>query len=135
MRTAFVTAALAAAAITGAGAILAAPAQDRPGQISQARVFVENHGRGEAVPVIVHEVATPGPIAVQVTGTPAVSIVPATVVQTRAVRQQWEYRTLDVAREPDAAAALSKAGADGWETTGLQLSDRAGAPIVLKRPR
>jgi hypothetical protein len=125
-------------AAVAAGVMLGAPGgqgQERPGQIGQAKVWIENRGRSEAVPIILEEVAASAPINVQVSGTPTVAIAPATVVQTRLARQQWEYRTVDLEREQDPAAALSRAGAEGWETTGIQLLNRAGAPVVMKRPK
>ena len=70
-----------AVAIVAAGVLLAASrgqGQDRPGQIGQAKVWIENHGRGEAVPIVVEEVAASASINV------------------RASRQVWEYRTLDL---------------------------------------
>ena len=121
--------------ITAGGAMLAAPGQDRPGVIGQARVLVENRGRADAVPVVLQDVMTPSPISVQVAGTPTVALAAASVVQARLARQQWEYRALDLEREQDPAAALSRAGAEGWETTGIQLLNRAGAPVVMKRPK
>jgi len=140
MRTGLAVAALGGVVLTLGGALLAAPGkeaqgQDRPGQISQAKVWVENRGRNEAVPVILQEVMTPTPLGVQVIGTPTVTIAPATTVQARLVRQQWEYRTINTPSGPEAAGVLSAAGADGWETTGIVLSSQAGSPIVLKRPR
>lgn len=123
--------------ITAGGAMLAAPAgssQDRPGQISQARVFVENHERNEAIPVVLQEVTTPTPLGVQVIGTPTVAVSPATVVQARLVRQPWEYRTIRIAAGQDATGALAAAGAEGWEATGIQ-PDSSGVLVVLKRPR
>src|SRR4051812_8961165 len=90
-----------AAAVLGAGvtagAMLAAQGaqgQDRPGVIGQARVFVENRGGGEAVPVVLQNVLTPAPIGVTLAGTPTVAIAPASVVQARLARQQWEYRSV-----------------------------------------
>ena len=95
MRTALALAALGGVALTAGGAMVAAPGQtDRPGQISQAKVWVENRGRHEAVPVAIHDVMTSTPIGVQVIGTPTVTIAPSNVVQARLVRQQWEYRTI-----------------------------------------
>jgi len=125
-------------AALAAGVMLAASGgqgQDRPGQIGQAKVWIENHGRAEAVPIILEEVAASAPINVQVTGTPTVAIAPASVVQARLARQQWEYRTLTLQPGQDPAAALSGPGADGWETTGVQLTAPAGNVVVLKRPR
>ena len=140
MRTGLAVAALGGVVLTLGGALLAAPGkeaqgQDRPGQISQAKVWVENRGRNEAVPVILQEVMTPTPLGVQVIGTPTVTIAPATTVQARLVRQQWEYRTINTPSGPDAAGVLSAAGADGWEATGIVLSNQSGSPVVVKRPR
>ena len=138
MRRGLAIGALSGVVLIGSGAMLASPGQagqDRPGQISQAKVWVENRGRNEAVLVILQEVMTPTPLGVQVIGTPTVTIAPATTVQARLVRQQWEYRTINTPSGPDAAGVLSASGADGWETTGIVLSSQAGSPIVLKRPR
>jgi hypothetical protein len=129
---------LAAAVLGGgvaAGVMLTAQGQDRPGAIGQARVFVENHGRSDAVPVVLQDVMTPTPIGVQVIGTPTVAIAQASAVQARLVRQQWEYRTVTLLAGQDPAAALSGPGADGWEATGVQLTAPAGNMVVLKRPR
>ena len=136
MRTALALAALGAVVAVAGGAMLAAPGQaDRPGQIAQNKVWVENRGRGEAVPVAIQEVTTAAPIGVQVIGTPTVMIAASNVVQARLVRQQWEYRTIAIPSAEDAARLLSAAGADGWETTGIVLSNQAGSPLVLKRLR
>jgi hypothetical protein len=51
--------------MTAGAAILAAPGQDRPGQSTQARVWIENRGRHEAVPVVLEEVTRPMPIKVE----------------------------------------------------------------------
>ena len=48
--------------------------QERPGvRSARQRVWIENRGRAEAVPIILQEVMTPTPIGVQVTGTPTVA--------------------------------------------------------------
>jgi hypothetical protein len=136
MRTAFALAALGGIVASAGGAMLAAPGQaDRPGQIAQNKVWVENRGRGEAVPVAIQEVTTGTPIGVQVIGTPTVMIAPSNVVQARLVRQQWEYRTITIPPGADTARVLTTAGADGWETTGIVLSNQAGSPLVMKRLR
>jgi len=109
-------------AVVATGVMLAAPGaqgQDRPGQIGQAKVWIENRGRAEAVPIILEEVAASSPIN----------------VQARRARQQWEYRTLTLQPGPDPAVALSALGADGWETTGVQLAALPPNVVVLKRPR
>jgi hypothetical protein len=135
MRTGLAAAALGGVVLTGS-AMLAAPGQqDRPGQISQAKVWVENRGRGEAVPVAIQDVTTSAPIGVQVIGTPTVTIAPSTLLQARLVRQVWDYRTINVPSPQDAERLLSAAGADGWEATGAQVATPTGNLLVLKRPR
>jgi hypothetical protein len=128
-----------AAAVLGAGvtagAMVAAQGQDRPGVIGQARVFVENRGGGEAVPVVLQNVLTPAPIGVTLAGTPTVALAPASVVQARLARQQWEYRSVALQPGQDPAAALSTLGADGWEVAGVVPVGTSGAALVLKRPR
>ena len=109
-------------AVAATGVMLAAPGaqgQDRPGQIGQAKVWIENRGRAGAVPIILEEVAASSPIN----------------VQARRARQQWEYRTLTLQPGPDPAVALSALGADGWETTGVQVAALPPNVVVLKRPR
>jgi hypothetical protein len=132
--------------LSAAAGPLAAPAQDavaRPGDPTKARVWVENRDPSEALPVVVHEVATPvsvqvvgpAPVTVQVAGTPTVAIAPTTTVQARLVRQPWEYRTINVKSPQDMATLLATAGAEGWEATGVQAANQAGIAILLKRPK
>jgi hypothetical protein len=136
MRLAIALATLGGIVFSAGGAILAAPGQqDRPGQIGRNMVWVENHGRSQAVPVAIQDVLTSTPIAVQVTGTPIVTIASASVVQARLVRQAWEYRIIDIAAGQDASPMLSTAGADGWEASGVQFTSPLGTGLVLKRPR
>src|SRR5262245_9091725 len=77
---------------------LAAPAQDgtlRPGQSTQARVWIENRGAGEAIPVVVQPSGSDGPLRVVVTGAAPTAI--NGIVQTRVSRVMWEYRTVVIA--------------------------------------
>ena len=121
------------AAMTGgiaSAAMLAAPGQDRPGQMSQNRVFIENRNRTDAIPVVVQEGI------VQIAGMPVVALAPATTVLVRSVTQAWAYRTVTVMPGVDPAVALDAAGRDGWETTGLQFPGASqGIALLLKRPR
>lgn len=121
--------------LAGGVAIVASSAQDstaQPGQPTRARVWVQNQGKTEAVPVTLQNVATDvPPLRVQLSGTPTVTI----PVQSRVVRQVWEYRNLNIGPGEDPAIVLNTAGEDGWETTGLTLAGRVGTTIVLKRPR
>lgn len=106
-----------------------AVAQDRgpqPGQATQARVFIENRGEAQAVPVAV----MPG-ARMAVTG--PVTLDPSTVVNAHAVRQSWEYEVLAVPAGSN-AAALTAAGAQGWEAVGV-ISPAPNVVVLMKRPR
>ena len=124
------TCAITALAVGIAGvAMLAAPGQDRPGQIAQNRVFIDNRDKADAIPVVVQEGS------VQIAGT--VALAPATTVLVRAATQAWAYRTVIVTPGVDPAVALDSVGRDGWEPTGLQftVAGQPGIALLLKRPR
>ena len=134
------------ALIVAGTSILAAPAQVVPGQttsqagqMTEARVYIQNRGRGQAVPV---ELDSPlrvqmieSPLRVQViNGDPSMRVNPVMVAETRKV---WEYETIVIpAGAPANVAALFNAqGANGWETTGISLPAADGMTVLLKRPR
>jgi hypothetical protein len=122
-------------ALSAGSAILAAP-QVRPGEMTQARVWVENRGSAEAVPTIIESMSVDArPLRVQVIGTPAVALIPSTVVQARLARQAWEHRLLTIPAGQDLAVALSKTDADGWEAVGFQMTPQGSTAVLLKRPR
>jgi len=130
---------LSACALLGGGAaMLGAAAQDRtqyPGQPTQGKVWVQNRGDAEAVPVSIQNVASEPPLRVQVTGAPIVTTGPGSVVQARVARQSWEYRTVTITAGQDPVVALNTAGVDGWESTGLVVPSAGGSVIVMKRPK
>ena len=145
-RTAIVCLTLTCAVLTGGSAMLAGqvkddPSQHIPGQMSQARVFVLNHGVKEAIPVTIEGAGEPmkvqvtGTATVQVTGNPAVQVTGSPSVQSHAARQAWEYRPLSIASGQDPVGALNAAGADGWEVTGATLPAQGATLVILKRPR
>ena len=107
-----------------------------PGQLTQARVRIENRGASEAVPVSV-EAVTSGvsPLPVQVEGAATVVIDPSSVVEVRNTQQQWEYQNIGIPAGADAVPVLNAAGVEGWETTGLAFSSNQGTVLVMKRPR
>jgi hypothetical protein len=107
--------------------------QTYPGQPTQAKVWIQNHGRSEVVPVSLQEIAGDAQLKVQVAAIPPVTV--NGVVDARPTRQTWQYSRLIVGPDQDAIVELNKAGADGWETTGLQISEPRGVAYVLKRPR
>lgn len=110
-----------ALAVAGASAFVAAQSTLRPGDPTQARVWIENRDPGEAVPVVIERFgATP---SVHVS-----SIDASVVLPSRAVRQQWEYRI--VAFEN---GALVAAGNEGWEAVGVVMSSGT-SNVLMKRP-
>jgi hypothetical protein len=117
--------------LVGGASFLADAAQDRPGIVSQARVFIENRNRAEAVPVTLEDVTSERPLNVRVEG--PVTIAPASAMQARTLPQAWEYRTVSVKAPDDLAAALAEPGAQGWEAAGAYVAN--GSPtVLLKRP-
>jgi hypothetical protein len=118
--------------MTGA-ALLAAPEQTiRPGQMTEARVWIENRGHSEAVPVDVRDVNLERPLKVEVmNGDPAVSR-PVGIVRGR---QQWEYKEVTVTPNFNPTQVLNNEGVGGWEITGVVLTIQDRTTLLLKRPR
>jgi hypothetical protein len=116
-------------------AVLAAPAQGtaQPGQMTQARVWVQNRGRGEAVPVDLTESNLANPLRVRVAGGLEQTTADALLVRT--VAPKWEYRSIIIAPDRDAAQVLNGEGVAGWETTGIVLPSKDGNAFLLKRAR
>ncbi len=108
-------------------------AQNKPGDMTQARVWIENRQPTDAIPVVVETSAVP--MRVQIAGTPTVGLDPATTIAARAVRQAWDYRTIAVPTGQDPASLLLTAGNDGWEVAGVLPPGQTGVTLLLKRPR
>ena len=106
-----------------------------PGQPTQGKVWIQNRGDTEAVPVIIQNAASALPLRVVLAGIPTVEIGSGSVVQARVGRQPWEYRDVQIPAGQNAAPILNTAGADGWETTGVAFTDQGGTVVVMKRPR
>jgi hypothetical protein len=137
MRADTLARAVAFALIVAGTSILAAPSQTaQPGQMTQARVWVQNHGRSEAVPVDVREVNLDAPLRVQVTnGEPQYAA--SNPVQVREVRRLWDYETVLIPADAPGSmvSLLNGRGANGWETTGIASVNADGMTLLLKRPR
>ena len=129
-------------------AMLAAPGQGTrtPGQPTEGKVWIENRGRNEAIPVaapdplpvVVQNVTTAVPVAVRLAG--ATPSQPPPPVAVQSAQQRWEYRTvaipLDAQEQEQAVTKLLVApGNEGFEPTGVQLSTRSATLLVMKRPR
>jgi len=124
---------LASALIAGSVAVLAAPAQGtvQPGQMTQARVWVQNRGRADAVPVDLTESSLANPLRVRIAAGLEQTAADALLVRT--VAPKWEYRSITIAPDRDAAQALNAEGAAGWETTGIVLPSKDENTFLLKR--
>ena len=123
--------------LTGGTVMQRAYAQDAtqyPGQPTRANVWIQNRGALEAVPVSIQGVTSQSPLRVEVAGISRVAIDPGSVVQGRAARQSWEYRTVSVGAGQDPVGMLNNAGADGWETAGVAFPSAGTTVILLKRP-
>ena len=126
---------LAAAFITGGSAMLAAPDQNtaRPGDPTQARVWIENRGKNEAIPVDLRDANLEVPLRVQVmNGDPQRPVAPVAV---RSTLQPWEYRAITLKTGDDPVRVLNPEGLVGWETTGIAWPAAGGTTLLLKRPR
>jgi len=141
MRSLFALLTFACAIVAAAAVSPAASPQDRvpyPGLMTQGKIWIQNTGRAEAVPVVIENMAKDtAPLRVEVLGTTAVALAPGAVLQaqTRAARQQWEHRSITVASGQDAGTALANAGGEGWEAVGVQPGAQGSTVVLLKRPR
>jgi len=122
MRTAM---AVGATLVVGGIALLARGqnATVRPGDPTQAHVWVDNRAANEAVPVVVESL--PSPVNVRIDQ--------SNVVRTAAAVQNWEYRTVQVTGNWS-AGSIGNIGNEGWEAVGMVPSGN-GATILFKRPR
>ena len=123
-----------ALALSAGAMLLAAQAQDRPGIMTRAQVWIQNRGGAEAIPVTLERADLDAPLGTAIVGTPVVALAPGANLLARAGRQSWEYRTLVVGPSQELVDALNQAGKEGWETTGLQRIDGPDVTLVLKRP-
>ena len=115
----------------------AAPDQTRPGEMTQAKVWIQNRGRPEAIPVELRDVNLDGPLRVQAMNGEAN---PQTVRVTSAVRaqllkQEWEYDVVVIPAGANAGQLLKPLGLAGWETTGVAWMAGEQTTLLLKRPR
>jgi hypothetical protein len=139
-RTVIVWSVLASALATGGDRTAAADQVGQvgndPGRATQARVYVLNRDRADAIPVTIQAVASTEPLRVALAGTPSFTLTETTVVNARASRQNWEYRHLQLPGSADPTPALNSAGGEGWELIGPPVVLASGdLRFILKRPR
>src|SRR5262245_58612684 len=140
MRT-LLTSAAAAALVGGGSAMLAAPGEQttlRPGQMTEARVWVQNRAPGEAVPVLLEDAGGElPPVRVRVVNAQQQALGPDEPLRVTLARQRWTYRTvlLPPGTPVGGGGPLDALGQDGWEATGVTFAAADGAVgVLLKRP-
>jgi hypothetical protein len=121
----------ATAAVLLAGSAMIAAPQKYPGQPTDARVWIENRTKTEAIAVSLQDVTPDAQVNVRVQSLPPVQI--SSGIERK--RQQWEYKTILIRPGQDIASELNRAGADNWEVAGSQPQNNSGMLFVLKRPR
>lgn len=141
MRIQLVVLACTVALAAGRSAMLAAPAQatqttQQPGQMTEARVTIQNRGREQAVPISLQDVSLETPLRVRVING---QTAPGTdePVSVRIVRSPrvWQYQIVAVKPEENMAAVLATPGAAGWETTGIVFTNAGVTSVLMKRLR
>ena len=135
MRTVVISA-LAVALVVGS-TMRAAPDQSRPGEPTQGKVWVENRGRAEAIPVELRGASMDAPLHVQVVNndTSPHSVRVASPARVQLQKQEWEYDVVVIPPGANKAQALKPLGIAGWETTGVAWMAGEQTTLLLKRPR
>lgn len=137
MRTIVISVIAVTALVTFRSAMLAAPEQQTtpyPGQMTEARVWIQNRAKGEAVAVTLQDAASDlAPLSVRLVNPPNMTNVEP--LRVRAVQQPWEYQVVPVPAAANAMATLTNLGNQGWEVTGGFTAANGGAMLLLKRPR
>jgi len=145
MRNSFIGLVLTAAVFAGSAALLVAHQQSQPG-MSQARMWINNSKREEAIPVNLANVDPKSPpVPVNVLGVATVDFTDRAVgtlnqIQGRTlnavnVRQPWEYREVAVEPGVEMGTALNSLGVEGWEAVGIMVNATNRKTVLLKRPR
>ena len=128
---------LLAAALVAGSTMRAAPDQSRPGEMTEAKVWIQNRSRAEAIPVDLREVNLDTPLRVQVANgeTNPHSVRVAGPLRVQLLKQEWDYDTLVIAAGTSPVQALKSPGLAGWETTGIAWTAGEQTTLLLKRPR
>jgi hypothetical protein len=140
MRTIAIPVLAATALVAYKSAMLAAPAQTTryPGQMTEARVWIQNRpDRDEAVPVRLERVGRDlEPLRVLITnGDPQPQRAPTLPALVRMAPQTWDYKTVYIGEGLDPAPALAKEGANGWEFAGVTWRVTNLTAWLMKRSR
>jgi hypothetical protein len=131
---------LLAVALVAAGTTMrAAPDQTaRPGDMTEARLWIQNRSRADAVAVNLRAADIETPLRVQVANSDSNphSVKVTGSIRTQPLRQEWDYDTVVIVPDTNPMQALKPLGLAGWETTGVSWTNAQGAmTLLLKRPR
>jgi hypothetical protein len=128
---------LAATLVAGGSTMRAMPDQTRPGEMTEAKVWIQNRSRTEAIPVNLRSVDLEAPLRVQVANgdTNPHSVRVAGPLRVQLLKQEWDYDTLVIAAGTSPVQALKSLGLAGWETTGVAWMAAEQTTLLLKRPR
>ena len=131
---------LLAAVLVAAGTTMrAAPDQAaRPGEMTDARFWIQNRTRADAIAVNLRAADIETPLRVQVASTDSnpLSVKVSGSVRTQPLRQEWDYDTVVIVPDTNPLQALRPLGLAGWETTGVSWQSAQGTTtLLLKRPR
>ena len=131
---------LLAVALVAAGTTMrAAPDQTaRPGDMTEARLWIQNRSRADAIAVNLRAADIEAPLRVQVANTDSNphSVKVTGSIRTQPLRQEWDYEIVAIVPDTNPLQALKPLGVAGWETTGVSWTNAQGATtLLLKRPR
>jgi len=131
---------LLAAALVAAGTTMrAAPDQTaRPGEMTEARLWIQNRTRADAIAVNLRaaDIETPLRVVVANTDSNPHSVKVSGSIRTQPLRQEWDYDTVVIVPDANPLQTLKPLGLAGWETTGVSWTNAQGATtLLLKRPR
>jgi hypothetical protein len=116
----------------------AAPDQTaRPGEMTEARLWIQNRTRADAIAVNLRAADLETPLRVQVANTDSNphSVRVSGSIRTQPLRQEWDYDTVVIVPDANPLQALKPLGVAGWETTGVSWPNGQGTTLLLKRPR
>ena len=117
----------------------AAPDQTaRPGDMTEARLWIQNRTRADAIAVNLRAADIETPLRVQVANTDSNphSVKVSGSIRTQPLRQEWDYDTVVIVPDVNALQTLKPLGLAGWETTGVSWQSAQGTTtLLLKRPR
>lgn len=134
MKRYIVAATLTAVFLSALSARTAAPQTPYPGQMTEARVWVQNRGASEAVSVDLRSVSLDRPLRVHLTNGETGEGEPLSI---RLTQQGWQYDTFTLRGGAAGLAELNARGGGGWEVAGIVAAgggDREPV-LLLKRPR